>query len=400
VSAISELLVEAWRIALTPPSGPVYLEIPVDVLKSEAADATVGSLALDPLRQIPARDALAAAAGLLSSAQRPVVWAGGGVLRSRAQDELRAVAEKLDAAVATTYMGKAALSDDHPLAVGCGCDEAAFQELISDADVVLCVGTELGAETTGQYELRFGGRVIQIDAAPERIGTTYAALPLVGDAKATLSALLELLEERPRSNARERVAQVRARIRAGLESQGRQTELDLLATIEQALESDAVSAWDMTILSYWAAPHLRLVGNQTFLYPLGSGTLGYAWPAAIGASLARPQQRVLAVVGDGGLHYALGELASARQHAAGAKLLLIDDGGYGILREYQKQAYGETTAVDLVQPDFVALANAFGIPARAGGPERLAENLDWAFSLSEPAMVVVSGRLTAAEPTR
>jgi acetolactate synthase-1/2/3 large subunit len=155
----------------------------------------------------------------------------------------------------------------------------------------------------------------------------------------------------------------------------------------------------MTILSYWAAPHLRMVGDQKFLYPLGSGTLGYAWPAAIGATFARPGEPVLAVVGDGGVHYALGELASARQHDANAKLLLIDDGGYGILREYQQQAYGQTTSVDLVQPDFKALADAFGVPVRAGAPETLADHLEWAFSLSGPAMVVINARLTAAEPT-
>ncbi len=86
------------------------------------------------------------------------------------------MAELLDAPVATTYMGKGALPDDHPLAAGCGCDEAAFQELLAGADLVLCVGTELGAETTGQYALRFSGRLIQIDAAPERIGATYPAL--------------------------------------------------------------------------------------------------------------------------------------------------------------------------------------------------------------------------------
>src|SRR5205814_2682099 len=101
----------------------------------------------------------------------------------------------------TTYMGKGALPDDHPLAAGCGCDEAAFQELLAGADVVLCVGTELGAETTGQYKLRFSGRLIQVDAAAERVGATYPALALVGDAKATLNALLGRLEPRPRTDA-------------------------------------------------------------------------------------------------------------------------------------------------------------------------------------------------------
>jgi acetolactate synthase-1/2/3 large subunit len=400
VSAINDLLIEAWRTAATPPSGPVYLEIPVDVLRSEAT-GTVAALAdIETVRPVARSDALDAAAELLSNAHRPVIWAGGGAVRSGAHAELRWLAEALDAPVLTTYMGKGALHDDHPLAAGAGCDEAAFQELLATADVVLAVGTEMGAETTGQYQLRLGGELIQLDAAPERIGTTYPAVALIGDAKATLAALNKRVESRPRSDSRERVARTRARIREGLEAQGRETELELLATIEQALPDDAISTWDMTILAYWAAPHLPVRGEQAFLYPLGSGTLGYGWPAAIGASLARPERRVLGVVGDGGFHYALGELASARQHEANAKLLLIDDGGYGILREYQRSAYGETAAVDLVQPDFAQVAEAFGVPARTGSPAALAENLEWAFATPGPAMVIVRTLLTAAEPTQ
>jgi acetolactate synthase-1/2/3 large subunit len=241
--------------------------------------------------------------------------------------------------------------------------------------------------------------LIQIDAAPQRIGTTYPALALVGDAKATLGELLARLEPRRRPAAAEQVAQVRERIRAGLRAQDRDTELDLLAAIEAALPPDAVSVWDMTILGYWAAPHLRMTGTQQFHYPLGSGTLGYAWPAAIGASIAHPDRAVLAVAGDGGIQYALAEFASARQHSAGAKLLLIDDGGYGILREYQRSAYGETTAVDLLQPDFAAVARAFDIPVRSGGPEQTGENLEWALSQSGPAIVVTEARIGAAQPT-
>lgn len=271
-----------------------------------------------------------------------MIWAGGGVLRAGARTEPCELAERLDVPVATTYMGKGALPDEHPLAAGCGCDEAALQELLTEADVMLCVGTELGAETTGQYTLRFSGRLIQIDAAPARIGASYPALALVGDAKSILRVLIERVPARPPSGARDRVATVRGRITDGLQRQGRETELALLQTVQEALAPDAISCWDMTILGYWAAPHLRLGACQQFLYPLGSGTLGYAWPAAIGASLAHPGRMVLAVVGDGGIQYALGELGAAVQHGVNAKLLIVDDGAYGILREYQRDAFGHT----------------------------------------------------------
>src|SRR6201999_3977719 len=195
VESIPGLLAQAWRIALTPPSGPVYLEIPVDLLTAPAPGGPITALEAMVERQCAPLEQVLAAATRLAHARRPVIWAGGGVLRSGASGEL---AELLQAPVATTYMGKAAIAADHPLAAGAGCDEAALQELLQGADVVLCVGTELGAETTAQYGLRFTGQVIHLDAAPERIGVNYSAMPLVGDAKLTLLALVsELSQEHP-----------------------------------------------------------------------------------------------------------------------------------------------------------------------------------------------------------
>jgi acetolactate synthase-1/2/3 large subunit len=401
-AALPELLAEAWRTALTPPSGPVYVEVPVDVLDNPAeAGATA---ALDPQPRplpLPAHELLTAAAELLAAAERPVLWAGGGVERSGAWAELRALAERLRAPVATTYMGKGAFPADHPLAAGSACDDAAFQELLSEADVVLCIGTELGAETTYQYALEFSGRLIQIDAAPERIGSTYTALGLVGDAAAVLGALVPLVPERPADGSAERrVEAVRARIEQGLGTQGRELERGILADIAAATGPEAVIAWDMTIMAYWAAPYLPVLRPRTFMYPMGSGTLGYSWPAALGAQAARPGARTLAVVGDGGLHYALGELASARQHSLPAKLLIVDDRGYGILREYQRAAYGSTHSVDLVQPDFDALCQAFGVPVRTVEPPDLAAALGWAFEQEGPAAVVLRASVAAHKPTQ
>jgi acetolactate synthase-1/2/3 large subunit len=398
--SIPGILAEAWRAALAPPSGPVYVEIPVDLLKDPVAGEPVGELEAVTTPRAAPREAISAAAALLAQSARPVLWAGGGVIRSGAQAELRELAERLDAPVATTYMGKGALGDDHPLAAGSGCDEHALQELLSGADVVLCIGTELGAETTAQYALRLGGRVIHLDAAPHRVGATYRALPLVGDAKRTLRGLIAELPARPAAGAGDRVAAIRRRIRAGLETQGRDAELELLGQIERALPADAITTWDMTILGYWAAPHLRLGADQQFLYPLGSGTLGYAWPAALGASLANPGRTTLAVVGDGGLQYALAELGTAAQHRLPAKLLVVDDRGYGILREYQRDAFGETTSVELPGADLVAIAAAFGVPARAATPDDVAEHLAWALSEPGPAAVVLRTRIASAQPTR
>jgi acetolactate synthase-1/2/3 large subunit len=395
---VPQVLAEAWRQALTPPSGPVFVEIPVDVLTGEAEG--------EPVDELDGKAAATIVPGveevvrMIGAAERPVLWAGGGVSRSGAWSELAALAERARAPVVTSYMGKGTFPEDHPLAAGSAADEAAFRELVEGADVLVCVGTELGAETTGQYSLKPGGQIVQIDAAAERIGGTYPALGLVGDAKVVLGAILERLPARePDGQAEGAATEVRDRIGRGLDEQGRELERGLLATIRDALPRDAVHAWDMTILAYWAGAHFPALSPRRFLYPLGSGTLGYAWPAALGAKAALPDAPVLAVAGDGGFLYNVAELASARQNHLGAKLLLVDDGGYGILREYQRDSFGETFAVDLVQPDFVALAEAFGVPVRSTTPETLGEDLAWALGEEGPAVVVLRTRLEMWTPT-
>ena len=391
---IPELLGEAFRRALTPPSGPVFLEIPVDVLAGET-DVPVGELDTAPeLPPLPSENDLGEAVRLLAGAERPVVWAGGGVLRSGAWDELRAVAERLGAPVVTTYMGKGAFPEDHPLAAGSASDEPAVQELLSGADAILAVGTELGAETTAHYSLELRGRLIHVDADPRRIGATYEALGLVGDARGVLAALLEGL---PAADEHRRGAAGGRRFARGSRrgSTGRTAGWSeaSCATVREALPRDAVSSWDMTILAYWAAAHFPAYEPRSFLYPLGSGTLGYSWPAALGASLAVPGRPVLGVVGDGGFNYGLAELAPARQYGLDAKLLLVDDGGYGILREYQRDQFGETFSVDLVEPDFRAAIEAFRVPVVSVEPDGLADALAAVLAEDGPAVVHVPALL-------
>jgi acetolactate synthase-1/2/3 large subunit len=132
---------------------------------------------------------------------------------------------------------------------------------------------------------------------------------------------------------------------------------------------------------------------------MGSGTLGYAWPAAIGARVAQPDRPVLGVMGDGGLQYTIAELGTAAQHSIAAKLLVVDDGGYGILREYQRDRFGQTTSVELPGKNLEAIADAYGVPVRTATPENLGERLRWALDAPGPAVVVLRQLIAAAQPT-
>lgn len=397
---IPSLLAEAWRRAATPPQGPVYVEVPFDVLNAPTDDASVLELDGNPRPgPVPSAVELDRAATLLAAAERPVIVAGGGAARSDATAPLLELAVRLDSPVATTYTGKGVFPERHPLALGSAWDDGAHRELLADADVVLCVGSWLGYDVTDNFRLRLRGTLIQIDAAPERIGINLPALGLAGDAKLTIQALLDRVGPgQPRGGAA-RAAGVRERVESGLAAQPNRLALDLLETIDDVLPPGAAAAWDSTIIAYTACWYLRVDEPRRFLYPAGSSTLGYAFPAALGAAVASRGSPVLAVVGDGGFQYGIAELATAKQHLLDVALLVIDDGGYGILREYQDGSGFDHAGVDLEHPDFVALAEAYSILARRSSPEQLGRDLEWALEQGGPAVVVCEAALAMPEPS-
>jgi acetolactate synthase-1/2/3 large subunit len=395
---IPGVLAEAWRRAATPPQGPVYVEVPYDVLRTSATETgeDVPDGAPEPLPP-PDRHELDRAAALLLAAERPLIVAGGGAVRSGSTPELLELAERLDAPVATTYTGKGAFPERHPLALGSAWDDAPFADVVVDADVVLVVGSWLGYEFADRVK-ELPGTLIQIDAAPERIGIAHPALALTGDAKATLQTLLERIERGDPHGGEARAASARGAVERSLTEQSSRLEVELLETIESALPEGSAAAWDSTILAYTACWYLRVAEPRRFLYPAGSSTLGYAFPAALGAAAALPEKPVLAVVGDGGFQYGIAELATARQHGLDVTLLVIDDGGYGILRQYQDDAGFARDGVDLEQPDFLALSEAYGVPARSSSPGALGDDLRWAFGRRGPTVVVLESMLTMPVP--
>lgn len=398
---IPDVLAEAWRIAVSPPSGPVFVEIPVDVLAAETDLPTVdvldGAAAPRPARP----EVLDAAARRLEAAERVTILAGGGVLRAGAWDALRDLAERLDAPVVLTYGGKGALAADHPLYAGSACEDPDVMEAVGGADVALVVGASLSEETTNHYSLRFRGDLLHVDADAARIGTTYRATPIVADARLALEGLLARVSSpRPRADGgAQRAARLRDRVERRLAAQGRELERGMLATVAAAMPPGAITSWDMTIMAYWAALALPVPAPRTFLYPQGSGTLGYGFPAAIGAKAARPDRPVLAIAGDGGIMYGLPELVAARQAGLDVKLLVIDDGGYGVLREYQRAAYDRTFATDLVRPEFAGLFRAAGFPSSTVEVDGLAGGLEELLAADGPGALVLKAQPEMFLPT-
>ncbi len=251
-SQIPSAVAAAWKSALTAPHGPVWVEIPQDVLLAETTLPVVTGADATPDELVPRPELTAVAAHLLSHAARPAVIAGGGVVRSDASGKLRALAEKLDAPVVTTFGGKGAFPWEHPLSLQSWLEDRHTTDFLEDADVLLVVGSGLGELSSNYHTFKPRGRVIQIEADLGKLESNHPALGIHADARLALQALLETVEERTDATAPERVRSVLARVRERIASQELTLEQDLLAAVRRALPAGSPSFWDMTILAYWA----------------------------------------------------------------------------------------------------------------------------------------------------
>ncbi|QXE36734.1 thiamine pyrophosphate-binding protein [Streptomyces sp. GMY02] len=394
-SQIPSAIAAAWESALTAPHGPVWVEIPQDVLLAPTTLPVVTVPDATPRELTPRPELTAVAAHALSHAERPVIIAGGGVIRADAPGKLLALAEKLSAPVVTTYGGKGAFPWEHPLSLQSWIEDRHTTDFLEDADVLLVVGSGLGELSSNYHTLRPRGRVIQIEADLGKLESNHPALGIHADARTALSALLESVTRRHDPAAAEAVRTVLAKVRARIEAQDLTLERRVLDAVRAALPAASPSFWDMTILAYWAW--------SAWPGPMhsaqGAGGLGYGFPAALGAAAADRTTPVLAVSGDGGAMYSIAELATARQYGLPVTWLIVDDGGYGILREYMTDAFGETTGTELARPDFVALAESFGVPAVRTDPESLRDDLAAALATSGPSVVVLPALLRMFAPT-
>ncbi|PMC03033.1 acetolactate synthase [Microbacterium sp. UMB0228] len=353
---------DAFHLFRTGRPRPVHIEIPLDVLEAPAA---VPAEDRKP-RPMPDRVsgdpiALAEAARLLSAARRPVIVAGGGAVD--AAHQIAAVAERLGAPVLTTLNGKAVLDERHPLSLGSNLRLAAARAVAEDADVLLVVGSKLGEAELWAPRLEARGAVIRVDISPEqRDKNLTATVALTGDAAAVTDALLPLLPD-PARPARDLTAEW-----AAIEAESRETAPDTVALAEiiaAALPADVIVAGDSSQIVYMALGSvLRQEQPHSLLYTPTYATLGYGLPAAIGAAVAQTERPVVTVIGDGALMFCVNELVTAVEQRLDVTVVCVDNGGYAEIRQNELDRGMTPVGVDLVQPDWAALAIAFGATGR------------------------------------
>ena len=366
---------------------PVHLEVPLDLLGASADVTAVPPLPRRVHRPDPAR--VEEAVEALRLAERPGIVAGGGC--RGAAPQLLALAERLGAPVVTTTNGKGTVPDDHPLALGAGVHHPAVAGFAADCDVLLAVGTELAPSDLWIGPLPVTGTLVRIDVdAAQAVTNALPDVALVGDAATTLDEVLAGLARQPAAEAAARARTWRGRVRDDAQAEGGRY-LPILDAVAGAVGRDGVVAADSAMVCYYGAiSGLPAFRPGSFLYPTGAGTLGYGLPAAVGAKLARPRTRVLAMHGDGGVMFTIAELAAAAEAGLAFPLLVVDNGGYGEIRNEQVDRGDAPLGVDLGQPDFPALARSLGCHGTAVADlADLPAALERAFAADRPTLVHV-----------
>lgn len=393
VEDAAALLAGAAERALATPGGPSSVEWPIDL--QYAAHPALGAPRSAPVAEAPldaaAVSAVSAVARVLASAERPVIWAGGGV--GKAGAPLQRLIELLGAGLLTSNSGRGAVPEDHELCVGNYATAPDGRALLADADVLLSIGTHFRSNETADYTVTVPATHVQVDLDPAALGRVFPVTHgVVADAGTFLSALVAELAAagaRPREAWADRVratrASVRAKQRAGLGDHA--LFADALRTV---LPRRAAVARDVTIASSsWGNRLLEFYDPRDNIFPRGGG-IGQGLGMAIGAALGRPDEPSVCIVGDGGLAVHFGELMTLAQESPWLVVIVFNDGGYGVLRNMQDQMNKPRAGVDLTTPDYATVCRALDLHhLRIGDPDSVHAVLDKAVALRGPVVVEV-----------
>jgi thiamine pyrophosphate-dependent acetolactate synthase large subunit-like protein len=359
--ALIETIAEAVAVLRDPLPGPAFIEIPHDFFLapvsadlSKTASQSSTTLALPAVEIEGARQRIAAS-------RKPTILLGAGIRQSGAA--VRHFAELLQCPVFATTSGKGMFPGDHSLSLGCISRLGAVQETFHESDLLISFGARLTEFDTGRFGLQLPPQHIQVVEDARYPGDRIPSTRIVGEIAALALAFADGATTRsPWCD----IAAIKAKEVERLESLG-QDSYAALKLVRAAMHRDDVLVNDQSILNYWASAFFPVLEPGTFLYPSGSGTLGYGLPAAIGAACAvrhsGEPRKVVCIAGDGGFQYTQHELATLAQYDLPVKILLVNDESYGVIGFLQRSMFGQTHEVALKNPDFCRVAEAYGIRA-------------------------------------
>jgi len=380
---IPRIVREAFHIATTGRPGPVLIDVPKDVSQGPCHADFVDEVDLPGYRTPTHADepSLAAAARLLTQARRPVLYVGHGAVIADAGKAIITLAEKLRAPIVNTLLGKGAADENHPLHLGMlGMHGTAYaNKAVAGCDLIMAIGARWDDRITGKIEaFCVDAKKIHVDVdAAEFNKVIQPDVCLLGDARLVIEDLVPRIEMADTDAWLKQCAEWRKRFPLKYPKQGGLRAQHVLDRLHHVTGGDGVITTDVGQHQMWAAQFLLSKSNRHWLSSGGAGTMGYGFPAAIGASFGRPDRDVWAVVGDGGFQMTLSELATAKIHSRRVKCLIINNNFLGMVRQWQQMFFeNRLSGVDLEgNPDFAKLAQAYGVKAfrirRSGDVDRI-----------------------------
>jgi acetolactate synthase-1/2/3 large subunit len=416
---LPDLLRQAFRAATTGTPGPVHLELPGRLGEQVQGEGEFEVLVEEQFTHFPAYRMAAdpleveRAVALLAAAERPVIVAGGGVTASDARAELVELAERLCVPVAVSMNGKENIADDHPLSIGnVGTyGRRAANQIVGEADLVFFAGSRAGGLTTNNWKLPPPGTpTIQLDINGEELGRNYPAkVGLLGDAKLTLR---QMVDASPRSVSRSAwVRQAQGALRQWREDISRELNSDavpirpgrICKEISEFLPEGAILVADTGHAAVWTGTMVGLTKPDQ-RYIRCAGTLGWGFPAALGAKCAAPDRPVLCFTGDGGLCYHLAELETAARAGINAVILVNNNGALqqvrrGIDSSYGGKQWGRSKEMWVFTPgtDYARVAEDLGcLGIRVEEPGEIRPALEKAFAADRPSLIDVATDIEAA----
>ena len=380
---IAQIIHEAFYLAASGRPGPVLVDIPKDAFQGQAHYKPIDEIHLPGYKVFSEGHAgqIRRAAQMIWEAKRPYVYAGGGIIASNAASELKELVEAIDAPAVCTLMGLGALPSNHPNLVGMPGMHGAYASNMGmhSADLLIALGVRFDDRVTGRLAaFAPHAKVIHVDVDPAEIGKNRVAdLPIVGDAKRVMSKLTKVLEElRPEMGARNSASRVDwwKQIRGWQDEHPLTPEFStdeikpqhLISEIDRISNGEAIVTVDVGQHQMWSAQFIRFNHPRLWLSSSGLGSMGFGFPAAIGAQMANPDKLVFAIVGDGGFQMSIPELATVANQGLPVKIIVCNNGYLGMVRQWQELFYNNRlSSVELSTfPDAEKLAGAYGFKGR------------------------------------
>jgi acetolactate synthase-1/2/3 large subunit len=401
---LGRILKEAFYLARSGRPGPVLVDLPKDVLVNSTEFKYPEKVFIRGYQPTyeghPGQ--IQRAVKLIMKSKRPILYTGGGIISSNASKELTLLAEKLGIPVTMTLMGLGGFPGNHPLSLGMLGMHGTYRAnmAVMESDLLIAVGARFDDRVTGKLEsFAPQARIIHIDIDPTSISKNVRVdLPIVGDCKHVLSKILSFLEGEETDSFKEGLNKWHQQIeqwKAVHNMDYQQGEMIkpqyVVEKICELTNGEAIITTEVGQNQMWAAQYYQFIKPRTLLTSGGLGTMGYGFPAAIGAQAAFPNKLVIDIAGDGSFQMNSQELATAVQYHLPVKVAILNNGYLGMVRQWQEFFYGRryaSSSLEGISPDFVKLAEAYGaVGLKATKPEEVVPILKKAFSISKPVII-------------